>query len=104
MSSKNIRPILAVTALAVTLTVAPALAAGPQRPSTRAAVTFSSFWSDVFTWFAGWGRPATTASASEKTQFPAQSPCNGPDPGCAPASPSGTDRVGSGIDPDGRPR
>lgn len=111
MFSKTLRPTLTVAILVVTLTAAPALAAAPytwESPATKASATLSGLWSTVSTWLAGlagmtggWSPNAVPASA--KTQAPPDSsPCNGPTPGCA-VNPNGKDKVGSAIDPDGRP-
>jgi hypothetical protein len=107
MSSKTIRSIFTVAVLAVTLTVTPALAAGPQiwkSPATSVETTLSDLWNFVSSWLPA-GRGPTAAPAGEKEQGPPynNNSCNGPDPGCASVHPNGKDKVGSGIDPDGRP-
>lgn len=107
MSSKNIRPIITVAVLAATLTVTPALAAGPQiwkSPATSVETTLSGLWNNVSTWLAGWWDPAAVP-AVEKDQGPPynHNACNGPGPGCAPVNPTGNTKVGSAIEPDGRP-
>lgn len=110
MSSKNTRLILTAVVLAVTLTAAPALAVGPQtreHSATSVETILSGLWNNVSTWLAGWWSPTAVPAvvpAAEKTQGPpSNDPCNGSGAGCAPVNPTGKDKVGSAIEPDGRP-
>jgi hypothetical protein len=99
MSPKICRNLVAITALAVTLSASPALAAGPKLRNVRPESPWQAiagFWSAAVEQVASWWKQAPPSQQNQSCHNNGNVSCSFKPPG-APGD------VGSAIDPDGRP-